>query len=179
MLELTIPGREFFNEATSEFISVKPTVLQLEHSLISLSKWESKWKKPFISKTPKTYEESVDYIRCMTIGKVDPLVYLAIDTKMLEQVNAYIDDPMTATTFGPEKQTGQQSKKTTAEILYYQMTALNIPFECEKWHLNRLLTLIHVCAIKSQPPKKMSKKEAAKRNASINAANKKRFGSRG
>lgn len=179
MLELTIPAREFFNEETGEFLATKQTVLVLEHSLISLSKWESKWKKPFISREPKTIEESIDYIRCMTIGKVDPLVYLSIDSEVLNTINAYIDDSMTATTFSSRNDKKGKQGKITAEILYYQMTALNIPFDCEKWHLNRLLTLIHVCALKNQPPKKMSKKALANHNTALNEARRQRLGTRG
>lgn len=179
MLEITVPAGEYFDETTNEFIETKQTVLQLEHSLISLSKWESKWKKPFIGKTPKTIEESIDYVRCMTIGRVDPSVYHGITSDMMDQINRYIDDSMTATTFSDRNPQKGAQKKITAEIIYYQMTALGIPFECEKWHLNRLLTLIHVCSLKQQPAKKMSKRESAQRNTALNEARRQKARSRG
>lgn len=179
MLQITVPGLELFDEERMEFIETKAVTLQLEHSLVSISKWESKWHKPFLGREPKTQEESLDYIRCMTINQnVDPMVYRSISADILKRVNAYIDDPMTATTFG-----GKDEKKSreivTSELLYYYMTALNIPFECQKWHLNRLLTLIRICSIKNQPSKKMSKKDIMSRNRSLNAARRARSGSRG
>lgn len=180
MLQVKIKGRELFDESKNEFVEVKDQTLQLEHSLVSISKWESKWHKPFLSKDPKTMEESLDYIRCMTINKnVDPLVYqYCIDKKTLDEINTYIDDPSTATWFNDKDQ--HKSKEIiTSEVIYYSMTALNIPFECEKWHLNRLLTLIRVCSIKSQPQKKMSKRDVMNRNRSLNAMRRARSGSKG
>ena len=170
MLTITIPAIEEYDEVKNEFRTSKETVLQLEHSLVSLSKWESKWCKPFLSKDTKTLEESIDYIRCMTITKnVDPDVYRLINSNHLHQVNTYIERKMTATTFAKDDKTINRDI-ITAEIIYYWMIALTIPFECEKWHLDRLLTLINVCNIKNKPPKKMSKKELMSKNASLNAA---------
>lgn len=181
MLELTIGGAEFWNDLTEEFIQVEPTTLTLEHSLISLSKWESKWNRPFLSDKPMTDEEVRDYIRCMTITKhVDPTVYAAISGAEIREVNNYIAAPMTATTFS---QHGQQKRGRpevmTAEIIYYYMIAYGIPFECEKWHLSRLLTLIRVCGIKNAPSKKMNKAAAAKQQRALNAQRRARTGSRG
>lgn len=179
MLQITIPGQELFDEQRMEFIQTKPTALNLEHSLLSISKWESKWHRPFLGKDPKTTEQSIDYVRCMTLDKnVDPAVYLAIPSAVMRSIREYIDDPMTATTFNSA---GSKPNReiVTSELLYYYMTALDIPFECQKWHLNRLLTLIRVCSIKSQPPKKMSKREVMSRNRSLNAARRARSGSKG
>lgn len=180
MLQIKIKGRELFDESKNEFIDVKDQTLQLEHSLVSISKWESKWHKPFLSKDPRTMEESLDYIRCMTINKnVDPLIYqYCIDPKTMAEINAYIDDPSTATWFN-DKDQHKSREIITSELIYYSMTALNIPFECEKWHLNRLLTLIRVCSIKSQPQKKMSKRDVMSRNRSLNAMRRARSGSKG
>ena len=179
MLQIMIPGRELFDEQRMEFIQTKPTVLNLEHSLVSISKWESKWHRPFLGKDPKTPEQSIDYVRCMTIDKnVDPAVYYSIPSSVMKQIKEYIDDPMTATTFSDKKQSPNR-EIITSELLYYYMTALDIPFECQKWHLNRLLTLIHVCSIKNQPPKKMSKRDIMSRNRSLNAARRARSGSKG
>ena len=174
MLQITIPEREWYDERKEEFITTKECSLKLEHSLLSLSKWESKWKKPFLSsKVEKTNEESIDYVRCMTITQnVDPLVYYAIDKKTMDEISAYIDDPMTATWFSKEENAKSKVNRETitSEIIYYWMTAFHIPFEeCQKWHLNRLITLIQVCSIKSQPEKKMTQQEIMQRNAMLNA----------
>lgn len=179
MLLITVPGKELFDEATGEFFYIKEQILQLEHSLVSISKWESKWCKPFIHTTDKTYEEVIDYIKCMTITQnVNPLVYRCLTLDNVEEINKYINAPMTATTFS--NYNGRKNREIiTSEILYYQMITLGIPFECQKWHLNRLITLIEVCSIKNQPPKKMSKNEIASRNAALNAARRKRLNSKG
>jgi len=180
MLQITIPATEWFDSGSQTFIQTKEQTLQLEHSLVSLSKWESKWNKPFLSKGDKTIEETVDYIRCMTITQnVDPNVYLGITDSIVEQVMAYIDAPMTATTFNEEKTKGGRSETVTAEIIYYWMITLNIPFECQKWHLNRLLTQIRVCNIKNNPPKKMGRKELMARNRALNASRRQALNTKG
>lgn len=179
MLEITIPSIELWNEEKQEFISIKGATLKLEHSLVSLSKWESKWCKAFLSKDDKTREETLDYIKCMTLTQnVDPDLYAFITDDNMNKIATYINSPMTATTFREESKGGPR-EIITAELIYYWMIALNIPFECQKWHLNRLLTLIRVCNIKNQPPKKMSKREIMSRNASLNAARRKQLNSKG
>ena len=180
MLKITIPKGELFNEETQEFIACKEQIIQLEHSLVSLSKWESKWHKPFLGKDEKTFEETIDYVRCMTITQnVDPNVYRFLSNENIEEINNYIGDPMTATTFFEEKTGSGKKEIITSEVLYYYMIALNIPFECQKWHLNRLMTLIKVCDIKSQPPKKMGKKATINHYAALNAARRKQLNSKG
>lgn len=184
MLSITIPPFSFFDERTEEFIEFdKPTHLQLEHSLLSISKWESKWHKPFIGNSltpPKTNEELIDYIRCMTLTqKVDPQVYLGINNDVLQKVTAYIEDSMTATTFSDEHNKKFNSEIITAEIIYYWMVALKIPFECQKWHLNKLIALIKVVSLKQQPPKKIPKGEYAKKRRSLNAARRKKYHTHG
>jgi hypothetical protein len=170
MLKVTIPSIELFDEAKYEFVKPKEQILQLEHSLISLSKWESKWRKAFLSKDDKTVEETIDYIKCMTLTpNVDDDVYRCITNDIVKQVREYIDADMTATTFSKNNRPPGR-EIITAEIIYYWMIQFNIPFECQKWHLNRLLTLINVCNIKQGPPKKMSKRELANRNSALNAA---------
>lgn len=180
MLHITIPAVEQWDENKQEFIVTKEQTLCLEHSLVSLSKWESKWGKPFLSKDAKTFEETVDYVRCMTITQnVDPNVYNFMTNGNIEEVNKYIGAPMTATWFA-EDRGGKSSRETiTSELIYYWMISLNIPFECQKWHLNRLLTLIRVCNVKNQPPKKMSQRDVMSRNAALNAARRKQLNSRG
>ena len=180
MLTLNIPKIEKWDECKQEFIYVKDQTLQLEHSLVSLSKWESKWHKAFLGKQEKTDEETLDYIRCMTLTKnVDPMIYKCLNSSVIKQIKEYIDDPMTATVFSNDKTSKANREIVTAELIYYWMIALNIPFECQKWHLNRLLTLIQVCNIKNQPPKKMSRREILSRNASINAARRQKYNTKG
>lgn len=180
MLYVTIPAREHYDEVNNKFITNKEQKLQLEHSLVSVSKWESKWHKSFMSNDTRTYEETIDYIRCMTITQnVDPDIYNYITDDIVLRVNEYISDPMTATWFS-EDRTGRRSSETiTSELVYYWMIALNIPKECEKWHLNRLLTLIRICNIKNQPPKRMSKRETSSRYAALNKARRQQLNTRG
>ena len=181
MLQLKVPlTQEGCDDEKGEFIEPKFQVLQLEHSLVSLSKWESKWCKPFITKTGKTPEELLDYIKYMTITQnVKPEVYDHLTESNIEEIEAYINAPMTATTFSEDKNGKNNREVVTAELIYYWMIALQIPFECQKWHLNRLLTLIRVCNIKNSPPKKMSKKDIMSRNAALNAARRKKMNTKG
>ena len=180
MLQITIPAREMWDERNNEFVYTNEQTLQLEHSLISLSKWESKWNKPFLSKESKTYEEVLDYVKCMTLTqKVSPEIYANLTDENMRDIQRYIEAPMTATTFSEEKNTKGNREIVTSELIYYWMIALGIPLECEKWHLNRLLTLVRVCNIKNSPPKKMGKNAIMSRNASLNAARRKRLNSKG
>lgn len=180
MLEITIPASEYWDESKQMFITTSEHKLQLEHSLISLSKWESKWCKAFLTKRVKTPEETIDYVRCMTLNpNVKPEVYNYITYANLDQINKYIEAPMTATYISDGSNGKTNREQVTAELIYYWMIALNIPFECQKWHLNRLLTLIRVCNVKNQPPRKMSKREIMSRNKAINAARRKQLGTKG
>lgn len=181
MLTIKINGREEYNPKTREFINTKDTVLSLEHSLVSVSKWEAKWHKPFLSKDAKTLEETIDYVKCMTITQnVDPNVYQLLTKENLKEINDYISDPMTATWFNERGNAPKRnSEQITSELIYYWMVALQIPFECQKWHLNRLLVLVRICNIKNQPSKKYSKKDVMSKNAALNAARKKSLGTSG
>lgn len=180
MLQITVPATEFFDEVHEEFIYKKEVTLQLEHSLVSLSKWETKWKKAFLGKQKKTEEELCDYVRCMTLTQnVDPEVYRRLSFENYAAINAYIDDPMTATHFSTDKQAKGSSEVITSELIYYWMISCNIPVDFQKWHLNRLLTLIRVCNMKNAPPKKRSQRELMKRNTALNAARRARLGSKG
>lgn len=179
MLTIIVPAVEMFNEKTQEFIQCKEQILQLEHSLVSVAKWESKWNKPFLANNDKTISETLDYIRCMTITQnVNPSVYNRLSRSNIEAINKYIDAPMTATTFS-NNESGRSREVVTSELIYYWMISLNIPMECQKWHINRLLTLIRVCNVKNTPPKKMSRKEIMSRNAALNAARRKQLNSKG
>lgn len=175
MLQVTIPGVEYYNESTEMFEETKSQTLQLEHSLISVAKWESKWKKPFLSDKQRNIEESTDYIKCMTLTQnVTQECYNNITTELFLEINEYIDDTMTATSFSQSPGGGKSRSQTvTAEIVYYWMISFNIPFECQKWHLNRLMTLIQVCSIKQENPKKMSKQRILQDNKATNDARRK------
>ena len=180
MLQITIPAMEQWDEAKEEYVYTKERTLQLEHSLVSLSKWESKWCKSFLSNKNITEEETMDYIRCMTLTQNVPKeVYDYIPDSIVEQITAYINAPMTATYFSGNENKRMNREIVTSELIYYWMIALNIPFECQKWHLNRLLTLIRVCNIKNTPPKKRSKRSIMSRNAALNAARRQQLGSLG
>ena len=179
MLLIDIPiNPEGWDEVKEEFVPAEVKTLSLEHSLVSLSKWESKWNKPFLSKDEKTIEQTLDYIQCMTITQnIDPMVYRFLTDENIRDINDYIDAPMTATTVSDKGSTSREI--ITSEIIYYWMISLNIPMECQKWHLNRLLTLIRVCNVKNAPAKKMSRKEIMNRNAALNAARRKKLNSKG
>lgn len=183
MLKIVVPAcNQLWDEVNEQFISSPETVLELEHSLVSLSKWESKWCKPFINRNDKTAEEMIDYVRCMTLNsnKVNDVVYSCLTEANIKEINDYIEAPMTATWFSKNSQTGSHlGEQITSELIYYWMIALNIPFECQKWHLNRLLTLVRVCNIKNQPDKKMSRRETLSRNAALNAARRKQLNTKG
>lgn len=180
MFQLVIEPREEWNETTQEFVYTKGQTLQLEHSLVSISKWEAKWRKPFLGEKQLSVEEITDYIRCMTLTQnVDPNIYKFLSNKNIEKVYQYINAPMTATKV-PDKNTGPQSRETiTSELIYYWMISYQIPFECQKWHLNRLLTLIRVCAYKNAPTKKHSKRDLMSRNAALNAARRQQLNTKG
>lgn len=181
MLEIIVPASEVYDSENNLFYNIdKNTTLHLEHSLVSISKWEAKWKKPFFDTKNKGNEEILDYIRMMTINKdVDPNVYYCLTGDNIREIEKYIEDPMTATTFHNIPHSGGKKEIITSELIYYFMIAYNIPVEFQKWHINRLLTLIRVCDIKNSPAKKMSKSEILSRNRALNAARRAASGSKG
>lgn len=179
MLKIDVPDIDLYDEDKNEFVTIKGQTLCLEHSLVSISKWESKWKKHFINNGKNiTNEEMRDYIRCMTLTQnVNPEIYKYLPSSVLKQILDYIEDPHTATWFAKGK--GSYSREIfTSEKIYAQMVILQIPFECQKWHINRLLTLIRVCN-EMNNPKKMSKNEILRQNKAINAARRKALNSKG
>lgn len=178
MLRITIPGGEIYDEENRKFRRTKPQTLDMEHSLVSISKWESKWKKAFLSRAPRTEDEIRDYYRCMTITSgVDPNAYYLLTDDNIRDIQAYIDDTMSATVFrGNNKQKGTP-KPRTSEQIYGAMVVLGIPFECQKWHLNRLLNLIQECETLNDG--KMSRKDSAKYMAQMNAMRKAKHHTRG
>lgn len=181
MLSITVPAGELTINLDDEvrFIDTKEQNLLLEHSLISLSKWEQKWHKAFLGREKKSDQEMIDYIRCMTITQnVDDNVYKVIPPDIMKQIADYIQNPRSATKLrkGPKK---PSREVITAEIIYSSMIKLGIPFECQKWHLNTLLTLIEVCNIHSTPPKKRSRKEILAENRALNEARRAKYNTTG
>jgi len=180
MLKLIVHGTEYFNEETETFEVVESIELELEHSLISLSKWESKFQRPFLTQDSKTTEEILSYIEAMILtpnfpgGIIDKL-----NQQNLNEINDYIESKQSATTFGSMPERRGRGEIITSELIYYWMVAFNIPFECERWHLNRLFSLIRICNIKNSKPKKMSRNEIAQRNRDLNARRKAELGTSG
>lgn len=180
MLNVLVPAIRLWNPETEEFTYTTPVSIQLEHSLISLSKWEARWHKPFLSKKQKTPEELLDYIRCMTLTQnVNPNLYNNLPGSVIDQIISYMNEEQHATTFSNLANERHGAEVVTAEIIYYWMVSFGIPFECQKWHLSRLMALIRVCSIKNAPPKKMSQSELRNRNRALNDARRKSLHSRG
>jgi hypothetical protein len=182
MLILKILGNEVFNEETQEFSTFGDFELKLEHSLLSLSKWESKFLKPFLGKEVKTQQEILWYVEAMILNPTIPEGFWdKLSTKNMDEINDYIESPQSATTFGtmPEAKARGRPEVITSELIYYWMVAFNIPFETETWHLNRLFSLIRICNVKNSKPKKMSRSEIAQRNRELNAQRREQFGTSG
>ena len=170
-----------WDERKEEFIYPKPISISLEHSLVSVSKWEAKWHRSFLADPPKTRAEWIDYVKCMTITQNVPSeAYFGLTDGHFRRIERYMAEPMTATTINSATQQKKNRGRTvTSELIYCWMVQLGIPFECQKWHLNRLLTLIRVCNEKNAPKKNMSQKEIAERNRILNEQRKAKYGSRG
>lgn len=181
MLKITIPGDEYFDEKRQEFVTIGDCVLELEHSLLSLSKWESRFKKPFLGPGEKTKEEVLGYIECMIIDpEKSPGGISRLTNQNFEEINAYIESSESATTFYGEDPHPKGRRETiTSELIYYWMIAFNIPLEMERWHLNRLFALIKICNLKNSKPKKMSPKEIAERNRAENERRRRELGTSG
>lgn len=184
MLKINIPEIQDLY-VNNQFINVPATTLELEHSLVSVHLWESKWHKPFLDNNDKSYEEIIDYVRCMTVfpEDVNPIVYRSLDQNAIKTIIDYINEPMTATWFSGDKNSKVKGRnrreKVTAELIYYWMIASGIPYECREWHLNQLLTLIQVVSVKNGPEKKVSKREAAMQRKALNEARRAKYNSKG
>ncbi len=179
MLTIIIPSNELYDEETNTFIVTKEQVLQMEHSLVSISKWESRWLKPYLGKQERTKDEMLDYLRCMTTTQnVDKDVYNRLTEDNLAKIADYINSPMTATIINDTSKR-VNTEIITSELIYNWMISFTIPFECQKWHLNRLMTLIRICNIKNEKPKKMSKSEIMSKNKALNEARRKANNTKG
>ena len=182
MLRIDVPLVESYDEEQQRFVVTKSYTLELEHSLASLSKWESHFEKPFLGKEDKTPEETLWYIQAMTLTpNVPPEIYLELSKENVEEIQKYIHAKMTATWFN-DRDNKPNREIITAEVIYYWMIALNIPFECQYWHLNKLLTLVNVCNLKNAPEKsknKMSRAEMIAQRNKLNAQRRAQHGSRG
>jgi len=182
MLTITIPDRRYFDEDKEEFVTIRGKEITMEHSLLAIRKWEAKWHKAYLGKQQKTFEETIDYFRFMTITKnVDPMVYYNLSEENVKQLSEYMRDPMSATTFSKllKRHRKNTNEIVTCEVVYSWMIANDIPFECERWHFNQLMTLINVCATKQMPVKKMEKKDIFKEYAALNAKNRAKYNSKG
>jgi len=180
MLTIVVLGVEMFDDESQEFTTKDDVTLELEHSLVSLSKWESRHEKPFLGKTEKTSDEVLDYIKCMVLTpNVPDQVFSKFSEENYTQINDYIEARMTATWFNEVPGAPKSRDVITAELVYYWMVVFQIPFECETWHLNRLFTLIRICNVKQSKPKKMSRSEIAARNRELNAQRKAQLGTSG
>lgn len=180
MLRITIEEDEDFDDDKNEFIIIDSVVIDLEHSLLSLSKWESKYQKSFLSSKDLTVQEVFSYIQEMIVTPdVDPDVLHRCSAETIAKIQSYIDSSQSATTFGVMPERRGPTEKITSELIYYWMVSYNIPFECERWHLNRLFALIRICGIKNSKPKKMSRSEIAARNAELNRQRREALGTKG
>lgn len=180
MLRLIIPGTELFDEEKNEFLTIDDVTIDLEHSLISLSKWESKFQKPFLSPGDKSRDELMYYIECMIFSPgVDPAIVSNFESPQINAIQAYIESAQSATTFGEMPSKKVRNEVITSELIYYWMVAFNIPWEAQHWHLNRLFSLIRICNIKNSKPQRMSKQDIAQRNRALNEQRRQQLGTRG
>ena len=179
MLKIVVGGDEAFDESTELFVRQGGTAIELEHSLVSLSKWESKFEKPFLAKGEKTSAEVLGYIEEMILGKVPEGILAQLSDSNIQEINTYIDAKMTATWFRETPGAPQTREVITAELIYYWMITFQIPWEAQTWHLNRLFTLIRVCNLKGAKPQKMSRAEVSRRNRELNAQRKQQLDTKG
>lgn len=178
MLTITITD-EYWDDDAEIFRYPEVAVLQFEHSLVSLSKWEAEFHKPFLTPDNKTEEEMVGYVKAMLITDTDPSILQRLTQEDIEQLDAYINNPMTGSTINELPQRGKASERISAELIYFWMSNYQIDYECRHWHLNQLFTLIKIHHAKTQKPKPMSKNARAQQMAELNAQRRAKTGSHG
>lgn len=179
MLTLKIESFEGWDEEKEEFIYIEGQTIHMRHCLASISKWESKWHIPFLSRKEKTEEQALDYIRCMVEEEVSDTVINIIQTRYGREIESYMNNPSTATVVHHDKQEIGSNSPKTSEVIYSWMFQLNIPMECQYWHINKLITQIDYMNEQQKPPKKISKKDAMARQARINAERRAKLKSKG
>lgn len=180
MLTIVVVGHELYDQETNEFKTLGDLSLQLEHSLVSLSKWESKFEKPFLSGKAHSAEEILYYVECMILTKDYPENWFQrLTSTNMDAINAHIESKQSGTTFGQMPERKGRNEVITSELIYYWMVAFNIPFECETWHLNRLFALIRICNLKNSKPQKMGKSEQARQYRELNAKRRSQLGTSG
>jgi hypothetical protein len=169
MLTITVLGEEHWDQENEKFVYPDSFKLELEHSLVSLSKWESKWEVPFLGEKPKTTEMVLDYIECMILTPDPPADWISkLSKENIEEITAYFDSKQSATWFNdhhPEPKTGET---ITSELVYYWLDICDIDWQAQYWHLNRLLTLVKIHTVKQAKPKPMSRSEMLRRRRALN-----------
>lgn len=168
MLELKIPEAEYYDESTNSFVQLPAATLRFEHSLLAISKWESKYEKPFLSNGEKTPKELLDYFQCMRLDDGPPRDLHRLPESSIKDLHRYMNLKYSATTFRDRPNGARSGEVVTSELMYYWLTVYQIPFECETWHLNRLMALIRICSIKNAPKKKMRRSEILAQNRALN-----------
>ena len=180
MLTIVVSGVESFDDSTQEFTTQGGTILELEHSLVALSKWESIYEKPFLDRESKSSEEILGYVKCMIMTqKVPEEIFSQLSLENFDEIHDYIEAKQSATWFNDPPNAPKSREVVTSELIYYWMTIFNIPFECDRWHLNRLFNLIRICNVKQNPPEKMSRAQIIQRNRTLNAQRRAELGTAG
>jgi hypothetical protein len=170
-----------WDEETETFVEHIVSSIDFEHSLASMSKWESKWEQAFLGRTEKTAEQVYDYLSmmCLTPGVTREQI-LGLSQENFTQINEYIESQQTATKFAEQPNRRGSGEQITSDLVYYWMVAFRIPWEAQYWHLNKLLALVRICNAKqSGKTQKVPRHDTAQRNRDLNAERRKKYGTSG